>query len=111
MTETVDSLLKNTLDSLGVPCERLFYSRQADTFLTFQLVTGQETGFADDDTQSTLYTYMIHLFSRHDYISLIRQLKQSLKAAGFFNVLIGAEMYEKDTGYYHIPITVNYLEE
>ena len=111
MNETVDSLLKTTLDSLGFPCERLLCSTQADTYLTFQLVTGQETGFADDDTDMTQYTYMVHIFSKSDYISLIRQLKKSLKAAGFFNILIGAEMYEQDTGYYHIPITVHYLEE
>lgn len=110
MSETVDSILKKALESLGHPVSRLFYKGKARTYITFQLVTGTETDFADDDSDKTEYIYQVHIYSKDDYIALIREIKEALKAAGFYNVSFMAETHEKDTGYYHIPLEVNYLE-
>lgn len=107
---TVDSILKKALESLGYPVARLFYKGRARTYIVFQLVTGDETDFADDDSEKTEYIYQIHIYSKDDYIALLQKAKKALKEAGFYNISFMAEMYEKETGYYHIPIEVNYLE-
>ncbi len=110
MADTVDSILKTTLEGLGVPCERLKYSGTADTFIVFQLVLGQEVDYSDDDTSKTEYVYQIHIYSKNDYIPLLKKAKKALKEAGFFDVTINPEIYEAETGFYHIPLEVNYLE-
>ena len=37
-------------------------------------------------------------------------LKTALKAAGFYGITINAEVYEQDTGYYHVPVEIKYME-
>lgn len=32
------------------------------------------------------------------------------KAAGFYAITIDAETYEQDTGYYHVPVEIKYME-
>lgn len=110
MADTVDNILKRTLEGLGVPCERLKFSGAADTFIVFQLVLGQEVDYSDDDTDKTEYIYQIHIYSKGDYIDLLKRAKAALKSAGFYNIVINPEIYEKDTGYYHLPMEATYLE-
>lgn len=38
-------------------------------------------------------------------------MKRVLKAAGFYGIEAEAEVYERDTKYFHVPITAKYLEE
>lgn len=33
-----------------------------------------------------------------------------MKAAGFYAITIDAETYEQDTGYYHVPVEIKYME-
>ena len=41
----VDSLLKTTLDKLGVPVERLKYGGKAACFIVYQLAVGRDAFF------------------------------------------------------------------
>lgn len=108
---SVDSLLQITLEKVGVPVERLKYTGREQTFITYQLVIGQEINFSDDDSQAEEYTYRVDIYSKIDYIALIRRIKTELKAVGFYAIVFDAEVYENDTGYYHIPIEIKYMEE
>ena len=36
---------------------------------------------------------------------------QALKAAGFYGLVIDPEVYEQDTGFYHVPIEAKYYEQ
>lgn len=104
-------ILKQTLDTLGVPVQRLTYSGSAETFITYQCITSTETAFADDDNEAEEFLYRVDIFSRRDYIALLRQTKRALKLAGFYGVTIEAELYENDTRFFHVPINAYYCEE
>lgn len=106
----VDSLLKTTLERLGVPVERLKYGGKAASFITHQLVTGRDTFFSDDEEGAQEYTFLINVYSKRNYFQLLQNMKSALKAAGFFGFEIEAEVFEQDTGYYHIPVTIKYME-
>lgn len=105
-----DSLLKSTLETLGFPVERLFYSGNADTYFTYQLVNGKGTDFSDDSNDSEEYLYRVDLYSRTDYIALLRKTVKVVKEVGFYGITIDPEVHEKDTGYFHVPIEIKYLE-
>jgi hypothetical protein len=107
---TVDSVLKTTLEAQGVPVERLRYKGKADTFITFQIIYGRDTCFADDDSEGTEYTYRIDIFSKQDYIALLRNTTRALKEAGFYGITVDPEVFESETGYYHIPVEIKYME-
>ena len=73
---------------------------------------GQEDmAAADDETHGTEYTYRVDIYSKRDYIALLRRVKQALKAAGFYGLVIDPEVYERDTGFYHVPIEAKYYEQ
>ena len=73
---------------------------------------GQEDmAAADDETHGTEYTYRVDIYSKRDYIALLRRVKQALKAAGFYGLVIDPEVYEQDTGFYHVPIEAKYYEQ
>lgn len=105
-----DSLLKTTLEGLGVPVERLKYDGKAETFITYQLVVGRDAHFADDDSEAEEFTYRVDIYSKLDYIALLRRLKTAVKAAGFYAITFDPEVFESDTGYYHIPVEIKYME-
>lgn len=109
-TTTVDSVLKSALDTLGVPVERLRYTGKASTFITFQLVLGRHTGFADDDNEGAEYIYRVDIFAKGNFVALLRQTVRALKDAEFYGITVNPEVYEDDTGYNHVPIEIKYLE-
>lgn len=111
MIDSVDKLLKNTLTALCPNVERLLFQGKATTFMTYQLVIANDVFPADDETQGTEYTYRVDIYSKRDYISLLHQTKQALKAAGFYGIVIDPEFYEKDTGFFHVPIEAKFCEK
>ena len=108
--KNVDSLLKAELEKLGVPVERLKYGGKAACFIVYQLVVGRDTFFSDDEEGAQEFTYQVHVYSKTDYIDILQRLKTALKAAGFYAITIDAETYEQDTGYYHVPVEIKYME-
>lgn len=108
--KNVDSLLKAELEKLGVPVERLKYGGRAACFIVYQLVVGRDTFFSDDEEGAQEYTYQVHIYSKSDYFVILNRLVASLKANGFYGITIDAETYEQDTGYYHVPVEIKYME-
>lgn len=106
----VDSLLKTTLEGLGAPVERLVFTGTAPVFFTYQFVLGADTAFADDESGAEEFLYRIDLYTKGDFFALLRRTKQALKAAGFYGITVDPEIYEQDTGYYHVPIEMKYME-
>lgn len=107
---TADEAIKTALDTLGVPVDRLFYDGEAPSFVTYQLVVGIPGGFADDEYTHEEYTYRVDVYSRTEHIPLLRKAKQALRAAGFYGLTVDPEVYENETGYYHIPLEIKYME-
>lgn len=111
MIDKVDALLKTTLATLCPNVARLVFRGKAGTYITYQLVLSQDKDAADDDMQGTEYTYRVDIYSKTDYMALLRRTKRALLAAGFFGIVIDPEVYEQDTGFYHVPIEAKFYEK
>ena len=109
--QAVDALVKATLEGLGLPVARIFFTGKAESWITYELLSGRDGNFADDAECTANYAYRAHIFSKRNYMPLLKQLRHALKSAGFHAAEIEAELYEQDTGYYHIPVQFNYMEE
>ena len=107
---TAEAAIKAALESVGVPFERLTYRGHAAAFITYQLVISSERDFYDDENEAREYTFRLDLVSRCDFVPLLRRVWRELKAGGFYGISAEAEIYEKDTRLYHIPMTAKYLE-
>ena len=106
----VDALLKITLKELGYPVERLKYDGKAKTYITYQLVVGRDVHFSDDENGAEEFTYRVDIYSRGDYIALMRSAKRALKKVGFYGITFDPEVFENDTGYYHVPMEIKFVE-
>ena len=106
----VDALLKTTLEGLGYPVERLKYDGKAKTYITYQLVVGRDVHFSDDENGAEEFTYRVDIYSRGDYIALMRSAKRALKEAGFYGITFDPEVFDENTGYYHVPVEIKYME-
>ena len=111
MIDEVDALLKTTLSAQCPHVARLAFRGKAATYITYQLVLSQDRDAADDVLQGAEYTYRVDIYSKRDYMALLRRTKQALKAAGFYGFVIDPEVYEPDTGYYHVPIEIKFYEK
>lgn len=106
----VDNLLKTTLEKLGSPVCRLKYSGKAERFITYQLVTCREIYFSDDENGAMEFTYRVDIYSICDYIAFMQSVKQAVKQVGFYGITFDPEVFENDTGYYHVPIEMKFME-
>jgi hypothetical protein len=106
-----DERITAALKTVGVPVQRMRYTGQAETFIVFQLLSGNEAHHSDDENHADEITYRINVYSRRDYTHLIRSVKQALRAAEFYGITEGPELYEEDTGFYHMPMEASFMRE
>lgn len=103
--------LVSALKSLSYPVNRLYHSGKTDTFFTFQTINIKPINFYDDDNVSYLHTFRVNLFTKSDYEMLLKSTMEILKVNGFTILSVDAEIFENDTKYYNIPITIEIYEE
>jgi hypothetical protein len=109
-------ILNKTLKSLGFPVKRIVYKLKKgeslpDTYITFQRIVSTPDGYADDESTFENHTFGVHLFTRGDFTELLKQAKAAVKAAGFTISSVDTEIYETDTGLYHVPMIIKWMEE
>ena len=106
----VDKLVRDTLLTVDVPVERLYYGGKATEYITFQLIIRRNINFADDDETAKEYVYGADIFSKGDFTTLLDRVEVALKNAGFNNIEVNAETYEETTGFYHVSIEFNFIK-
>lgn len=111
MIDEVDALLKTTLAAQCSNVARLVFRGKAGAYITYQLVLMQDRDAADDEMHGTEYTYRVDIYSKQDYIALLRRTVRALKAAEFYGIVVDPEVYESDTGFYHVPIEAKFYEK
>lgn len=109
----IDELITSTLKALGVPTQRTVFTGKPkpETYTISQMITSLPNDYANDDNETIKHTLRVHIYSKRDYTQLLDVAISALKAAGFVISSIDNEIYEEETGYYHRPITIKFLEE
>lgn len=103
------NLIKAALEPLGFPVWRLVYKGKESTFFTFQMVLGLPIIHADDESTEFSEIWRVDLYSRIDYTELLEQAMENLKRAGF-SVSVDPETYESGTGFFHVPLNLEFTE-
>jgi len=106
----IDGLVQSTLEMLGTPVSRLFYKGDETTYITFQRILGRENAFADDDGTAYEHYFRCDIYSRDNYTELLKGTLKALKDAGFYGITVNAELYEHDSGFFHISVDFEYME-
>lgn len=73
------------------------------TYITFQLLSEPTEMCADDEEEITSIYFSVDIYTNNiAFDSLVKNVRERLKKAGFIITNRGPEIYDKDTELYHI---------
>lgn len=80
---SVNAIIEQALEPLGVPVELHSYDGDAPTYITYFEYNQRSALNGDDEELQTSYSYQVDVWSKGDYTELVNQVKDLLKEAGF----------------------------
>lgn len=99
---TINEILKDfTVGGERIPVNRLHYDGKSETYITFTLYDEQPSLYADDKVQATTLYYDFDVYTKGNYIPIVKALKKILIKNGFMWVGDNGEDYNPETKQYH----------
>lgn len=93
-----------TVGTKPVPIAFLSYTGKADTYLTYYTWFCKPDNFYDDENHTEIAYGTIDIYSKGNFKDILKKVKNTLKENGFIWTDNGPEVFERDTGYYHVPV-------
>ena len=101
----IESAFKDfEINKKRIPIAFLSYTGKADTYLTYYTWQEQPANFFDDEHHAKVAYGTIDIFSKGNFKSILKEVKKILKANKFTWTDNGPETFERETGYYHVPV-------
>jgi len=92
--------IKEALDTIGLPVEKLNYSGVAETYITFFEYQEISESSSDDEIEVLGHYVQVDLWTKTDFTIYKKQIKSAMKLADFV-FTNGQELFEEDTKVYH----------
>ena len=91
------------VDDKKIPVSFLKYTGKETTYITYQSIDTSGTLAGDDEILGYIDYYDFDIYSKSNYLKIVREVKKKLKANGFVwqPSMSSGDMYEDDTGYFH----------
>lgn len=105
----LNKLIIDTLKPLNIPVSFQIYAGTATTYITFIEYLQQGEFFSEDDEELTGHYVQVDVWSKSDYTSIVKQVKELLENVGFKRTN-EVDLYESDTKFFHKGIRFFYLE-
>lgn len=111
MVYSFNDEIETLLSDFEIPVSYMFYEGDADTFITYQQESQGNSMAGDDKIQGIVIFYDIDIYSRGDYLKLVKDIITIFEGAGwtYQPTRTSADMYERDTKYFHK--TLNFAKE
>lgn len=93
------------IGNTSVPVAHLRYKGNSKTFVTWSMLGERPSLSADDEQIFSVVSVDIDVFSNGNYSKLITEIKRRMKENDWVWVEDSLEMFEDDTGLYHLTIT------
>jgi hypothetical protein len=88
---SLNSLIIQTLKPTNIPVSFATYNQTADQYIVFVEYNQASWLNADDEEMWTKHFLQVDVFSKYSYTSLVKDVKERMKQAGF------GRMYESET--------------
>lgn len=114
MNELIENLFKNfTVENVEIPVEFLRYTGHNTTYITYMEHHIDDTYYTDDELTNFVDYYDFDVYSKGNYINVIKSMKELLEQNGFKwqPSMTSADMYEDDTGYFHKTLSFAYIKD
>jgi len=97
---SINKEVLSALAGVGVPVTFHTYSGKADPYITFFTYLEKSEQHADDAEIITGHYVQLDIWTKGDYIELVKAVHDRMKQAGFRKINF-YDLYEKDTTVYH----------
>jgi len=97
---SINGDILTALSSLSVPVQFQHYSGDANTYITFFTYLDKPEQHADDKELVTGYYVQVDVWSKGDYIDLVKEVHKRMTSAGFRKQNF-YDLYEEDLKIYH----------
>ena len=94
-----------TVDGVEIPVEWLKYKGKETTYIVFSDLGETPASHSDDECDYSVKQFDFDIYTKGNYLNILKEVKKRLKANGFHWVEDSPTMYEEDTGLYHITTT------
>lgn len=99
---TIKEILEDfTVDGEKIPVSRLHYEGKPETYITYTLYDEQPSLHGDDEVQATTLYYDFDIYTKGNYIPIVKALKKILINNGFMWAGDNGEDYNPETKQYH----------
>lgn len=105
----INPIIENAFKNYKIPISHIKYNGKSDSYLTYYTWQELPDDFSDDDNDIEIAYGTIDIFSKGNYKETLKDVKRILKDNDFLVTDVGAEMYEEETQFYHVP--VNFCKE
>lgn len=112
MNSLIEEIFKNfKVGKKKIPVSFLRYEGKADTYITYMETDKENSYSGDDEIIGYVDYYDFDIYSKGNYLDILKELKKILKANGFYwePSQDSQDMYENDTGYYHKTVCFSYM--
>lgn len=100
-----------SVDGRYIPISYYQYFGKENTYLTYYTWNERPELFFDDDYHKEVCYGTIDIWSKGNFKDIAESVKQKLRENNFIWTDNGTEMYEPDTGYFHVPVNFYVLSE
>lgn len=105
----IETIFKDfTVDKNRIPIAFLNYTGKANTYLTYYTWHEKSENFYDDDYHAEIVYGTIDIFSKGNFKNILKQVKNKLKQDDITWTDNGPEDFDKETGFYHVPVNFYY---
>ena len=106
MNEEIETIFKNFIvDKVKIPIAFIKYFGKEETYITYQSIGNNPALSSDDKTTNSTDTIDIDIYTKGNYLKIIKEIKNKMLANDFMWDGDSPDMYEQDTGYYHKTIS------
>ena len=107
MNEEIKSIFGDEIlvDGASVPVAHLRYKGKSMTFVVWTMLGLKPVLCGDDEPICGVASVDVDIYSNGNYLNVITEIKRLMKINGWVWVEDSPEMFEEDTGLYHITIT------
>ena len=98
----LETLFTNfTVNNKVIPFEFLDYSGKEETYIVYNSIGEEPIFFGDDEVLATVNTYDFHIYTKGNYLDILKKVKEKLDNAEWTWVEDSEDIYEQDTQFFH----------
>lgn len=112
----MNELIKNIftdfeVDGVPIPVKFLYYYGHGEPYVIYQKESLASGLLADDELQNYVEYYDFDVYSTGNYKNIVESVKNKLTQNNFLwePTRSSGDLYDADTGYYHITLNFSYL--